>query len=297
VPTTFAPTTFAPTTFVPTTFAYLQFYKDNKAYYLYNTMNELKEFMFTRETIERVNHLYKKGLINNKKENDDKKVNFPKQAPAVQQAQVQQASAVQQVQVQVAPAPTLFTPLQKDKLFWCFYILLHGNHDYEMNKSHSFGIEKKIKISAVEKLASIKDKLKELKIKKTEIEDELVNKECLTIKGLQALCLIHKISIMYISGKKFSEFLYDDQGEITGIIEQLSSKEITLTTVIDNDYIANIKKTYWCIENIQKPLNAPSAYTIKELQDIAKKLGLTLETPLGKNKTKQILYEEILIKI
>jgi hypothetical protein len=80
--------------------------------------------------------------------------------------------------------------------------------DYEMNKNTAFATEKKFKIDTVEKLRFMKDKLKELKIKRNEIEDELVNKDCISTKSLQVLCLIYKISIIYISGKKYSEFLF-----------------------------------------------------------------------------------------
>ena len=78
-----------------------------------------------------------------------------------------------------------FIPSQKDKLFWCFYILLNGFDDYEFSKNDSFKTEKSLKISSVEKLRSIKDKLKELKIKRNEMENEFVNTETITLKGLE----------------------------------------------------------------------------------------------------------------
>jgi hypothetical protein len=98
-----------------------------------------------------------------------------------------------------------FTPFQKDKLFWCFYIILNGYEEYEMNHSNTFSIEKQLKIETVEKLKSIKEKLKELKLKRTELEDELVNKPMITLKGLCALCLVHNVSITYIYGRKYCE--------------------------------------------------------------------------------------------
>ena len=98
-----------------------------------------------------------------------------------------------------------FTPFQKDKLFWCFFIILQGYEEYEMNHSNSFSLEKKIKIETVEKLKSIKEKLKELKLKRTELEDNLVNCNTISIKGLCALCLVHNISITYVYGRKYYE--------------------------------------------------------------------------------------------
>ena len=211
-----------------------------------------------------------------------------------------------------------FTPYQTDKLFWCFYIILKGYEEYEMNRSLSFSIEKQLKIETVEKLKSIKTKLKEMKLKRTELEDELVNKNTITIKGLFALCLVHNVSITYIYGRKYCELNADPNAEPNaepnteklpikkGIICQNNKKENSLKWTsneinnidnIDNDFLNNIKKEYWLIENIQKPLNAPSYYTLKELYTICEKLQIETHTKINdkiKSKPKTKLYEEIL---
>ena len=257
----------------------------------------LKEFMFTSETIENINNLYKKRASTN--DNRSKHEGVPKNHLIVN-TEVNTMSPTKVMLPTKVMNPTKvmlkkeenFTPLQKDKLFWCFYIILKGIDDYEMNKNTAFATEKKFKIDTVEKLRFMKDKLKELKIKRNDIEDELVNKECISTKTLQVLCLIYKISIVYISGKKYTEFLFAEDDKITGIIEQKS--DLSVKNTVDLEYISTVRKSYWFIENIQKPLSAPSAYTIKELQDISTKLGINLVSNLGKNKTKQLLYEEIL---
>ena len=197
-----------------------------------------------------------------------------------------------------------FTPFQKDKLFWCFFILLKGYDEYEMNRSNSFSLEKKIKIETVEKLKSIKEKLKELKLKRTELEDNLVNQPTISIKGLYALCLVHNISITYIYGRKYCEINTDSTESDTkkGIIIQNDKKEDSLRWNDDptDEFLNNVKENYWFIENIQKPLKAPSAYTLKELQDICQKLQIDLDIKVDektKQKTKSKLYEEILSHI
>lgn len=246
-----------------------------------SSYTNLKEFMFTSENIENINNLYKKRGFNENRVKTTKSEGITKNNLLVND--------------EVIKKEENFTPLQKDKLFWCFYIILKGIDEYEMNKNTAFATEKKFKIDTVEKLRFMKDKLKELKIKRNDIEDELVNKVCISTKSLQVLCLIYKISIIYISGKKYSEFLFAEDDKITGIIDQGSEKnDLSVKNTIDLDYISTVRKNYWFIENMQKPLNAPSAYTIKELQDISTKLGINLVSNLGKNKTKQLLYEEIL---
>jgi len=201
-----------------------------------------------------------------------------------------------------------FTPFQKDKLFWCFYIILNGYEDYEMNHSSSFSIEKKLKIETVEKLKSVKEKLKELKLKRTELEDELVNKPMITLKGLCALCLVHNVSITYIFGRKYCEINKREQAQIhkQGIIVQNDKKEDSIkwtTNELDknNDvFIEQLRADYWLIENIQKPLNACSAYTLTELQEICKKLQIETHTQVNdkmKANAKGMLYQAILAKL
>jgi hypothetical protein len=221
-----------------------------------------------------------------------------------QAIQPTQAIAVPPVIVAPKVSAKPFTPFQKDKLFWCFYIILNGYEEYEMNRSSSFSIEKQIKIETVEKLKSIKEKLKELKLKRTELEDELVNKPTISIKGLYALCLVHNVSITYIYGRKYCVIAPDEQGQAEqgqakrGIIIQNEKKEDSLRWINDDDdFLTKIKQDYWHIENVQKPLKAPSAYTLYELQEIANKLQISTHVQVNeksKAKVKTALYEEIL---
>ena len=63
-------------------------------------------------------------------------------------------------------------------------------------------------------------------------------------------------------------------------------------TVKINEFLSKLRDEYWLIENIQKPLKAPSAYTLPELQIICQKLHIETHTN-EKAKTKTKLYEEI----
>ena len=175
-----------------------------------------------------------------------------------------------------------------------------------MSRTNSFSVEKRIKIEAVEKLKTIKDKLKELKLKRTELENELVNQPTISVKGLYALCLVHDVSITYVYGRKYCEINKNDTSETTrAIIVQNERKEDSIKWFANHDnsnnsnddaFYKKIQEEYWLIENIQKPLKAASSYTIKELQDICVKLQIDLNTTINdkqkpKNKTK--LYQEI----
>ena len=75
--------------------------------------------------------------------------------------------------------------LSQDKLFWCFYIILNGHHNYEFN--NSFKQEKEFKIECIEKLREIKSELKALKISLNHVENELLNERKIGLQTLIAL--------------------------------------------------------------------------------------------------------------
>ena len=76
-----------------------------------------------------------------------------------------------------------FIPDKKDKLFWCFYVMLHGEMEYLSIENGHFKIEKDFKIDFVEKIRNHKDLLKTFKLKRNELENEFANESKITIKG------------------------------------------------------------------------------------------------------------------
>ncbi|MEX0598047.1 MAG: hypothetical protein WD512_16280, partial [Candidatus Paceibacterota bacterium] len=189
--------------------------------------------------------------------------------------------------------PQPFSPYEKDKLFWCFYIFLYGFEEYEMSKSSSFVIEKNFKIKTVEQLPTIKDKLKELKLKITDIQDDLINQQIITIKGLHVLCLIHDISIIVVKDKTLYEIIVNDKP--TKVIINENNK-IFIPDEINEEKITYYRNNYWKIDNISKPLNGFSSYSLTDLQEICKKLDIEITTN-GKKIQNKDLYQSILSKI
>lgn len=189
-----------------------------------------------------------------------------------------------------------FIPQEKDKLFWCLYIFMHSEYDYKIAKNNSniFSIEKKWKMDTLDKLKEkeVIDYLKSIKTKSAEIEDELMNKEKLSLKGLQIFCFIYKLSVIYVSGRTYCEFLY---GNVCNVIINTPNKEDGIHRKTDDSYIQTIRTTYWKIENVNKPLKSASAYTLTELQDICSKMGIALDNAeTKKKKTMKVLYQELL---
>jgi hypothetical protein len=254
-----------------------------------NIFEDLKEFMFTNENMERFN---KKDLVPQKVILPHKTTLFEKR-----EKNITKKEPIEPIVLQVKQD---FMPFQKDKLFWCFYIILFGYEEYELNKNNAFIVEKKIKINAIEKLRGTNgvgtngvgtngvgtNKLGPKQL--AEMEDELCNQPSLTIKGLNALCICHNVSIFYVDQRKYYDLNILAQ-EKKGIIVNRSLK-------YDLDE-AFVRENYLHIENINKPIKAVSGYTIKELQAICKKLDIAITDENGKNKLKNVLYQDILAVI
>jgi len=178
---------------------------------------------------------------------------------------------------------------QVDSLFWCFYILLNGEHEYELN--NSFQTEKDFKIQSIEQLRKIKPQLKALKLKINEIEDELLNAKKISIKSLIVLCLLYKKNLMYIWDRKYYEFINNPEEPINIII--WDKQENNFSHFIDDEKQKYYRDNYWCIQHIDKPLKSITGYTRNELIIIANKLDIENT----KKDTKKSLYEKILEKL
>lgn len=208
-----------------------------------------------------------------------------------------------------------FEPDFKDKLFWCFYIILNGQSKYELVKISSFKEEKDFKIKSIEQLNKIKEQIKLHKLKLNEIKNELINETKISIKSLYALCILYKINIMYININKgiYYNCFGDNNIEETKICEDnndnLNIKFFNLPYIIienvnkifilnnSNEKFNYYKNKYYCIENISKPVKSISNYTITEIQDLCNKLNIPIKTADNKKINKQELYNAIVNKL
>lgn len=193
-----------------------------------------------------------------------------------------------------------FSPSEKDKLFWCFYIFINGYEKYELEKTSSFKIEKEFKFMIAEKLNSLKNELKELGIKKNDVREELTNDKCISIKSLLILSRIYKIKLLYVKNNYFYLIEPPENTEAISnlkcIIEEKDKvyiKDINDTKEEQDAFLLHYKENYWQIENFNKPIKSFSSYSLIELQDICKKLKLPIEIN-NKKKLKKELYESII---
>lgn len=238
-------------------------------------LSKLNDYMLTGNIINKFS-CSKSNIEHENKQTKQNKENIDKNQRNIKQKEFQE-----------------FSPCEKDKLFWCFYVFLYGFEEYEMAKKSSFAIEKNFKIKTVEQLSTIKDKLKELKLKMADVQDDLINQQIITIKGLQVLCLIYDISIIVIKDKTFYEIIVNDK-PIKVIINE--NNKTFIPNELNEEKITYYRNNYWKIDNVSKPLNGFSSYSLSELQDICKKLDISITTN-GKKIQKKELYQNILSKI
>jgi len=197
------------------------------------------------------------------------------------------------IKKKVIKEETFYIPHSKDKLFWCYYILMNGIDGYELLDTKKFTEEKTQKINLVEKLRSKKDMLKKYKWKKNTIEADLVYSNEISIETFMCICAISNINIAIIKNRCIYT-LENQIGDIQ-IIEHRSNGFGCYS--LDKDELKekynNFCTAFWNVENIKKPLSAISAYKISSLHDICHKLNLPIKNVDGKKLKKKDLYESI----
>ncbi len=193
-----------------------------------------------------------------------------------------------------------FYPKEKDTLFWCYYINKYGIDKYFDNKKRSFVVEHDYKISIIEKIQNMKDDLKLNKIKKLVVEDELMNKSKIEIASIKLLMLLDNENLLLIKKNCYQKIVFNrDKLDLSvdnyNVIFCDVDNYYLQKNLNDRELVDIINKSYE-IDNFDKPLKGISSYKLNELHEICKKLNIELSSNVGKNKTKQVLYTEILEK-
>ena len=195
-----------------------------------------------------------------------------------------------------------------DKLFWVFYKLLNNFADSDLENINSFKTIKDFKIASVEKLRLQKNILKEFKIQKMVVEDDLTNNEKISFKTFHALCVLYLLNVIVVRDNNTYCVLCTNSDEKTlnlknykviqisnvKLSDTFNNFDVELVTHYSEEQLQTLLKSYYNIENIEKPLKAFSSYSLSDLTTIASKLNITIYDEHGKKKKKQELYENIL---
>lgn len=205
---------------------------------------------------------------------------------------------------------TNFSPREKDSLFWCFYIIKHGIEKYNELGNINVVIEKREKINYVELLRKQKNEVKKYKIASLcYIENALVNESVIDLKTFLVLCIIEKISILYIHKKTCFHFEQDDgddgvfigddstnsvpQKNEEGFILKRGESRNRFSCEVDvsKERIVEYKSSYYQVESIDKPYKAYTSYKTADLVELCNKLEIPLVD--NKKKTKKEMYESV----
>lgn len=192
--------------------------------------------------------------------------------------------------------------MEKDTLFWCFYIMKYGYEEY-VHSTKRFTIEKQEKISAIQTIKKNKQLLKTLKLKKGEIETDILNSEVISLPSFFALCAYNNINCFIIDGRKYFEVTNDDKEQSDGepkqysIVYKKDKKYYMDVSLSDEDIKSKIetyRSNYYKIENINKPIKAFSTCSQQDLRKICENLQISITDSEGKKLIKKEMYSEIL---
>lgn len=197
---------------------------------------------------------------------------------------------------------TIYKPKQKDSLFWCLYILKHGYSNYEMEINNQyFTVEKNEKFKYIEMLRKNKEILKIHKIKPfTELEDDLANKEKISVKTFFALCILENINVLLVDKRKIFELTcidIDDKHPVNIIHRNKQNYEHHIELNVTDDILKNYRETYYKSDSLDATIKSISSYKLEELIELCKKLDITIVAKEeGKKKlTKKDIYELLVL--
>jgi hypothetical protein len=169
--------------------------------------------------------------------------------------------------------------------------------------SQHFLVEKTEKYANIDLLRTKqnKDLLKINKIKPlSDLEDDLANKERISIKTFFALCVIEKMNILLVDNRKIYQSINNDSPIINVIHRNSKTYEHHIELNVSNETISEFREKYYNVSGFDKALKSMAAYKVDELHDICKQLNINIlenvkDTVNAKPKklTKKDIYELI----
>ena len=179
-------------------------------------------------------------------------------------------------------SPEFYVVKEDDSLFWSFFIVTFGMEKYIMNKGKNYDLQQKIKISAIESMKDNKTILKQYKLSKTEIEQNLLYDTQITYASFMYLSLLHKQNIVIIDGRVYYECIGNPDNTSLTMFKK-DNHHYVIYSIVEKDYALQ----YYKITNMSKRILSISSYKLVDLQNMCKKLKLQVD---GK---KMDLYERI----
>ena len=243
----------------------------------------LQDYMFTSDNISRfTKHMIPIGLKpTQKKHYEEPIIQVPIQVFIQVPIQVPIQAPIKPKFIKVKE--TIYRPRQKDSLFWCFYILKNGFSNYEMEINNQyFVVEKTEKFKYIELIRKNKDILKIHKIKPlTELEDDLANKDKISVKTFFALCVLEDINVLLVDKRKIFEITcidIDDKHPVNIIHRNSKTYEHHIELDVTPIMVQQYRDTYYTMSSFDATIKSMGSYKLDELTELCKRLNINIES-------------------
>lgn len=239
-------------------------------------ISELQDFMFFKETIDdALKHL-----------STSKEKPLRKEKPMFKEKPV--------------PNEKSFRSLKKDPLFWCYYVFAHGLSAYETVGNKHFTVEKTEKFALVELVRSKKhvfDSMTNCAISWSSVEHDLTSNSCIDMSTFFAICIVKEIDVMYINfmNNAYYEVSFSNTLVTNLLYKSSESHRYECRTDATQDVVDEARTSFTRLCIVSKVINAPVAYTVKELLDMCAKMGIELHGKPTKLKMHNMLCDKVLM--
>jgi hypothetical protein len=175
-------------------------------------------------------------------------------------------------------------------LFWCWNIFHNGLDNYYSSMNNIYQEEQTERISYVDLIRKNKDKIKEIKMKRSGVETNIVHEPNISFNSILTLTHLFEYNFIYLTDKLYFEKILNSSNK-TCIIKNSKNKfGIWLNDIDTFDILGEGVKRFH-VENIKKPLKSISHYKKSQLEEICNNLKIKINSE--KKITKQVLYTAI----
>ena len=257
-------------------------YYPNKLFNNYN-ISTYKKFMLTKET------------------KDDFVYSAMKREPVVVAIKIENQDKDKDKELE--PEVELFQPKQQDTLFWCLYVLHHGQREYQ-RIGHNYGVkelEEKQRLAAF--MNQNKSRIKSTNHKVTNVLVQEILSELMTsqketsLSVLGALTVFYDMNVLLIcpEGRCMLEYWavadeQDSQRHTYVLFKDKYGKYRAQLEWISTGRLIELREKYMALDNYMKPMKAASHYKVQELVDLARRLSIYDD---NKKYTKVELYNAV----
>jgi hypothetical protein len=196
-----------------------------------------------------------------------------------------------------ARVSSVFSPNKMDTLFWCVYVIFHGESEYHMigNRFRNTEIDEKQRVMEfIKKNAdTFRGVLQGIKITKVAVQeilsDLMLNKKT-SLQTFAALCYYYKISAIITYNKTGYECISTQEQPIYHFTRTQDGHISVDTEPLTQDTIETIRQSHIILE-YTKTIKSIGAYKVQDLLSMANVLGI--EEPANAKWKKVDWYQAI----